>query len=174
MKAVRPMPWLFAAAMLASLGAHAQEPKSADAEFQNAQGEKIGTAKLTQTPHGVLISIDLTELPPGEHALHFHEKGVCDPKDGFKSAGGHFAPMKKEHGYLVEKGHHAGDMPNQFVAPDGRLQTDVFNPDVKLTSSSLLDKDGSAIVVHAKPDDYRSQPAGDAGDRIACAVVKAP
>lgn len=174
MKAVRPLPLFFAAAMLASFGTHAQEQKSADAVFHNAQGEKIGTAKLTQTPHGVLVSIDMADLPPGEHALHFHERGECDPKDGFKSAGGHFAPMKKEHGYLVEKGHHAGDMPNQFVAADGKLQAEVFNPEVKLTSASLLDKDGSSIVVHAKADDYRSQPAGDAGDRIACAVVKAP
>lgn len=151
-----------------SLGASAQEGKSASAQFIDAEGN----AKLTQTPGGVLIAAELTGLPPGEHGFHIHEKGRCDPKDGFKTAGGHFAPAKEPHGYLGKKGHHAGDMPNQFVSEDGKLRAHVHNTAVRLTQKSLLDKDGAAIMVHAKADDYRSQPSGEAGDRIACAVIK--
>ena len=161
-----------AAAALA-LGAHAQTPgKTASASFVDGEGNGIGSAKLTQTPGGVLIAAELTGLPPGEHGFHIHQTGRCDPKDGFKSANGHFAPRKRPHGYYGAKGHHAGDMPNQFVSQDGRLRAHVHNTAVRLDAKSLLDKDGSALVVHSKPDDYRSQPSGDAGDRIACAVIE--
>lgn len=149
--------------------AAAQEAK---AEFVDAQGKPAGGAMLRQMPGGVLIRLDLSGLPPGEHAFHIHEAGRCDPKDGFKTAGGHYGPGKRAHGYLAKGRTHAGDMPNQFVGDDGRLRAEVFNPNVRLTEKSLLDKDGAALVIHAKPDDYKSQPAGDAGDRIACAVIK--
>jgi Cu-Zn family superoxide dismutase len=127
-----------------------------------------------QTPHGVLIDADLSSLPPGEHAFHIHQTGRCDAADGFKSAGSHYSPSKREHGFKVEGGPHAGDMPNQFVGADGNLRIHVFNSAVSLTQGegSLVDGGGTALVVHAKADDYRSQPAGDAGDRIACAVIE--
>ncbi len=146
------------------------------ATFQDTSGKQIGSATLTQTPNGVLIDIDISGLPPGERGFHFHQTGHCDPADGFKSAGDHFAPQKRQHGHHVKGGPHAGDMPNQFVSSDGRLRTHVINSRVTLASgaSTLFDKDGSALVVHAKPDDYRSQPSGDAGDRIACAVIERP
>ena len=143
--------------------------------FINAQGQQIGRATLTQTPSGgVLVQVELRGLPPGEHAFHIHETGRCDPANGFQSAGGHFAPRRHQHGYLVQGGPHAGDMPNQFVGPDGVLRAQVLNPSVTLGEGegTLFDADGSAIVVHANPDDYRSQPAGDAGGRIACAVIE--
>lgn len=148
--------------------------ETARATFVNQQGQQVGTATLVQTPNGVLVSAEITGLPPGEHAFHIHETGRCNPASGFESAGGHYAPGGHKHGYLVEGGPHAGDMPNQFVGQDGRLHLQVFNPNVTLSPgpATLFDDDGSAIVVHANPDDYRSQPSGDAGGRIACAVIQ--
>lgn len=151
----------------------AEPAQSAKAQFIDAQGKDVGAAELEQTPGGVLIKLDLKGLPPGEHAFHVHEKGACEQADGFKSAGGHFAGGGGKHGH-VKGGPHAGDMPNQFVAQDGSLRAHVMNPKISLGSGkgNVFDKDGSALVLHAKPDDYKSQPAGDAGDRIACAVIK--
>lgn len=132
--------------------------------FKNTKGKPIGTATLMQTPNGVLIDAEVSSLTPGEHGFHIHQTGRCDAADGFKSAGGHFSPSKREHGFRVEGGPHAGDMPNQFVGADGKLRMHVFNSGVSLThgEGALLDGDGSALVVHAKADDYR----------IACAVIE--
>jgi Cu-Zn family superoxide dismutase len=128
---------------------------------------------LTQTPSGVLVEVDLAGLAPGWKAFHIHETGRCDPGSGFKSAGEHFAPRQEHHGLRADKGPHAGDLPNQYVHRDGILRAHMLNTLVTLSPSeaSLLDADGSALVLHAKADDYRSQPAGEAGDRIACAMV---
>jgi Cu-Zn family superoxide dismutase len=147
--------------------------KSVTAHFLDTQGKRIGKAMLMDTPSGLLIQLDVAGLPPGEHGFHIHERGVCDAKEGFKTAGEHFTPRKEPHGFFDKKGRHAGDMPNQIVSQDGRLQADVLNREVVLNSASLHDKDGSALIVHAKPDDYVTQPSGGAGDRIACAVVHA-
>jgi Cu-Zn family superoxide dismutase len=161
-----------AALALASGAALAQE--TAKAQFKNTKGEQIGTAVLTQTPYGVLIDVDISGIPAGEHGFHVHETGRCTPEDGFKSAGAHFSPTEHKHGVRVENGPHAGDMMNQFVASDGKLRAHVINTRITLKDgeSSVFDKDGSALVVHAKADDYKSQPSGDAGDRIACAVIE--
>lgn len=152
----------------------AQPGPSGIAKFVDAKGEASGEATLTQTPQGVLIRVDVRNLQPGEHAIHIHEAGRCEADGGFKSAGGHYAPRKHEHGFLVEKGAHGGDMPNQFAGDDGRLRAEILNANVTLGSGegTLFDSDGSAIVIHAKADDYKSQPAGDAGDRVACAVIE--
>lgn len=174
MKAVnRTLLALLAALGIATQGdAFAQE--TARAGFIDPKGKDAGSARLTRTPGGVLIELDLSGMPPGEHAFHVHEKGRCDGADGFKSAGDHYAPTRKAHGVKAQGGPHAGDMPNQFVGNDGRLRAHVVNPDVipGPGNATLFDADGSALVIHAKPDDYRSQPSGDAGDRIACAVVE--
>jgi superoxide dismutase, Cu-Zn family len=158
----------------ASTAAPAQAPQQAEATFHNQQGQEVGTAILTQTASGVLIEIELSNVPEGEHGFHIHETGVCGAADGFKSAGGHFEPAQHQHGYMAADGPHAGDMPNQFAGSDGRLGANVLNSNVTLFEgpTSVLDADGSAIIVHAKPDDYTSQPTGDAGDRIACAVIE--
>jgi len=163
-----------ALAMGLSVPAMAQDGQKASANLINDQGNSIGSATLTQTPHGVLISLDLKGVPPGEHAFHVHEKGVCNPADKFASAGGHYNPGKKEHGILVAGGMHAGDMPNQFVGSDGVLKASVLNAGVTLGSGdgTLFGSYGTALVLHAKGDDYKSQPAGDAGGRIACGVIK--
>ena len=148
-------------------------PGVVNAAFINAKGDTIGTATLIDTPNGVLVRAELANVPPGQHGFHIHEVGKCDPATGFESAGGHYNPAGAKHGYMVEGGPHAGDMPNQTVASDGKLLAQVFNPNVGFGgSATLFDQDGSALVVHATADDYRSQPSGAAGDRIACAVIK--
>ena len=154
----------------------AQTPQQAAATFFNPQGQEIGRATLTQTASGVLIDIDVSNISEGEHGFHIHETGACDAANAFKSAGGHFEPAQHQHGYMAEHGPHAGDMPNQFVGTDGKLRAHVVNPNITLAdgAASLFDADGSAIVIHADPDDYASQPTGNAGDRIACAVIEKP
>ena len=136
------------------------------------QGNEVGKTELTATPNGVLISLDLTAVPAGEHAFHIHAVGKCEPPD-FKSAGPHFNPDQTKHGLMNAEGPHAGDMPNLHVPGEGKLQVEVLNPMVSLNEkASLLDQDGSALVIHAGVDDYVSDPAGNAGDRIACGVVE--
>ncbi|MFC7399315.1 superoxide dismutase family protein [Chelatococcus sp. GCM10030263] len=160
------------------LAALAQSTPTVKATFHNVEGESIGTATLTETPSGVLVSLDLKGLPPGEHAFHIHETGRCDAASGFESAGGHFGPGDRRHGFKDEHGPHAGDMPNQFVAADGVLRAEVFNPNVTLASgdaahrAALFDSNGAALVIHDGVDDYASQPSGEAGSRIACAVIE--
>ena len=150
------------------------KPAMAKAELKNAEGKTVGEATLTQGPHGVLIAVDLTGVPAGAHAFHIHQVGTCEPP--FTSAGGHFNPMGKQHGFMNPKGMHAGDFPNITVPEGGKLKFDVFATGVTLKKgmkNSLFDKDGSSIVIHQGTDDYKSDPAGDAGPRIACGVIVA-
>ena len=160
-------------ATLLSSAALAQEPATASANFIDADGKEAGTAELRHGPDGgVLIRLEVSGLPAGEWvAFHVHETGACDHTDDHKSAGGHFNPTSKEHGYLVDNGPHAGDMPNQRVDSEGMLRADVFNSAVTLdkAEAGIL---GRALMIHAKGDDYKSQPSGDAGDRLACAVIE--
>jgi superoxide dismutase, Cu-Zn family len=161
-------------AMAGSISSHGQEEAMrAQAVFLNTEGKEIGGAILTETPHGVLIEFTVNNLPRGEHGFHIHETGSCEIPD-FQSAGGHYNPHDKKHGYLIKDGYHAGDLPNQFIGADGLMRGSLFNPNITLSESdtSLFDFDGSALVVHAEADDYSSQPAGAAGTRIACAVIK--
>lgn len=169
-----PRHLLTALALTVSAAASAQVQQSASATFIDVSGKTVGRATLTQTPGGVLIDIDLAGIAPGEHGFHIHAVGRCDAADGFKSAGEHFAPRSSKHGYHDAGGPHGGDMPSQFAAADGRLRAHVVNPGVTLGAgaTSVFDTNGSALVLHAKPDDYRSQPSGEAGDRIACAVIE--
>lgn len=164
---------LTCAAAFATL-ASAGSPITAKATFIDTKGKETGSATLTETPHGVLISATIKGVSPGEHAFHIHEKGVCNPTDGFKSAGGHFNPFAKEHGFKVEGGPHAGDMPNQVAGADGVLRANVINTMVTLKKGqgTLFGPDGTSLVIHDGRDDYESQPSGAAGARIACAVIK--
>jgi Cu-Zn family superoxide dismutase len=143
----------------------------ASAVLKDANGNEVGKVALTATPSGVLMSLDLTTVPAGEHAFHVHAVGKCEPPD-FKSAGPHFNPDETKHGLMNPEGPHAGDMPNLHVPADGKLQIEVLNPLVTLSAeSALLDADGAALVIHAAADDYKTDPAGNAGDRIACGVI---
>jgi len=158
-------------AMSLALAAPAAAADKATAVLKDAKGNEVGKAELTTAPSGVLIRLDLTAVPAGEHAFHIHAVGKCEPPD-FKSAGPHFNPDEKKHGLMNAEGPHVGDMPNLHVPGDGKLQVEVLNPMVTLNQkAALLDQDGSALVIHAGVDDYVSDPAGNAGDRIACGVV---
>lgn len=138
--------------------------------FKNLEGLEAGSAVLTDTPNGLLVQLHLTNIPPGEHAFHIHEKGICDAAAKFESAGPHYNPEGDPHGYHAEEGPHDGDMPNLTVPADGELKVEVFNEEAEL--NEILEGDGAALVVHANPDDYRTQPSGNAGDRLACAEIK--
>ena len=148
------------------------EPVKAVASFVDGSGNAAGTASLAEVAGGVLITLEVLGLPAGEWvAFHVHETGSCDPATGHDSAGGHFNPAGSEHGYLAANGPHAGDMPNQPVGADGVLRAQVFNSAVTLADGDAGIR-GRALMIHAKPDDYASQPSGAAGDPLACGVIE--
>ena len=149
-----------------------QATPRATAELRNAQNEVVGTATLEETGTAVRIDLEITNLPEGTLAFHIHETGECSPPD-FTSAGGHFNPTGAQHGMENPEGPHAGDMPNIEVAADGTASVTVENDMITLSEgpNSVLDADGSALMIHSGADDYVSDPAGDAGSRIACGVI---
>ena len=152
------------------LGAPAEAVDKAVAALKDASGKDVGKAAFTDTASGVLIRLDLKHASWGS-CLRVHAIGKCDPPD-FKSAGAHFNPDEAKHGFMNEKGPHAGDMPNFHVPESGKLVIEMLNPFVSLRGDrALLDQDGSALIIHAGVDDYLTDPAGNAGDRIACGVV---
>ncbi|MDG2529759.1 superoxide dismutase[Cu-Zn] [Caulobacter endophyticus] len=168
--------FLAAGLVAATTASAAEAPATAIAEIKGADGKTIGTGTITEAPHGVLLKIEAKGLTPGWHGLHFHEKGDCGTPD-FKSAGAHVhTTATVVHGLLNPNGNDNGDLPNLYAAADGSAVTEVFSPLVSLKGAggrpALLDADGSAIVIHASPDDHTSQPIGGAGARSACGVVK--
>jgi superoxide dismutase, Cu-Zn family len=148
-------------------------PKKARAEMYNAKSEKIGSATLREEGTGVGIELDVSQLPSGTHALHIHAVGKCDAPS-FQTAGPHFNPEGKKHGTKNPEGPHAGDLPNFEVGADGRAKVSVVASHVALGDgpNSLFHPEGTALVIHEKPDDYMTDPAGNAGARIACGVVQ--
>ena len=167
---------IFVAGTLAFTGlllAAPSQAQTAKAALKAADGKDVGGVSLTQTPHGVLLSLALKGLPAGERAFHVHAVGKCEPP--FTSAGGHFNPGAKKHGIHVAEGHHAGDMPNLHVPQSGELAVEILNAGITLEKgkpNSVFHEAGTAIVIHAGKDDYKSDPAGNAGDRIACGVIQ--
>ena len=158
----------FAVGQIATSGAGGAKAR---AELRDPSGRVVGTALLTDTPNGVLIRASFDGLPPGTHAMHLHAVGRCEPPT-FESAAGHFNPTQQRHGYLDPEGPHAGDLPNMH-APATSFSVDVFARGIRLQTgeTALLDRDGAALVIHAGADDYQTEPAGDAGTRIACGAV---
>jgi len=151
----------------------AASAQSGKATLKNAEGKEVGTAQLSQTPHGVLVSLTLKGIAAGEHAFHVHQTGKCEPP--FTTAGGHFNPASKKHGIMAADGPHAGDMPNLHIPADGNLTIEVVNAAVTLDKdkpNSLYKPEGTALIIHAGKDDYKTDPTGDAGGRIACGVIE--
>lgn len=145
--------------------------QEAAASMSGTDGAALGTVVLAEGPNGVLISADVTGLSPGAHGFHIHEVGACTPD--FSAAGGHYAPGGEGHGFQHEDGSHAGDLPNLYAGADGVARADVFTDKITLAAgaeTSIFDDDGSAIIIHAKPDSYGPEPG--AGDRVACGIIK--
>lgn len=141
-------------------------------KLTNAQGEQVGSATLKESGESVKIALRVSNLPPGTHGFHIHTVGKCDAP-GFTSAGGHFNPYGKKHGLKSPNGPHAGDLPNLVVGADGTAKVEVVAglATLKAGANSLFDADGSAIVIHADPDDETTDPTGNAGARLACGVI---
>lgn len=152
----------------------ATPPSTLQVSIIGTSGQSIGTAKLSSVQDGVQIELQVSGLTPGVHGFHIHEKAVCEAPS-FESAGAHFNPTSKEHGFHNPKGFHAGDLPNLVVDEKGNgsfsaiTKTVVLLPD---KPNSLLKQGGTSLIIHEKPDDYKTDPSGNSGKRIACGAVK--
>jgi Cu-Zn family superoxide dismutase len=170
---MRVLNLLAVAALLTSAAAWPASAETlANAQLKDGSGKPVGDVDLVQTQAGVLIKLQLKGMVPGEHAFHVHAVGKCE--GSFESAGPHFNPAGHKHGMLSGEGH-AGDMPNLHVPQSGELSVEVVNSAITLDKgkpNSVFDSDGSALVLHAKADDYKTDPAGNAGERIACGVIQ--
>jgi len=166
------------AALALALPALAAPKEKIVVHLKTSKGEDAGTATFKETKKGQLsIKLDLKNLPFGEHGVHIHAKPLCDAPD-FKTAGGHFNPDSKQHGTLNPMGHHNGDLPANISIGEDHTGTATFKVGyLSLTDGSpnnILANGGTSIMVHEKPDDMKTDPTGNAGNRIACGVISAP
>jgi Cu-Zn family superoxide dismutase len=166
---MRLCPFVIIVPLIFSAAGQATAAERATARMIGLDGADRGTVEFRAADRGVLVSAKLRGLPPGVHGIHLHAVGKCDPP--FDSAGPHFNPRRTSHGFLSTGGGHSGDLPNLHVPDTGVVELEVLVTDAKLTEDSLLDADGAAVVVHAGPDDYATDPAGNSGARIACGVI---
>ena len=163
---------------LLAVPAFAKKPKNeVVVPIKTSTGEDAGTATFVQAKSKLIIKLDLKNLPVGEHGVHIHAKPLCDAPD-FKTAAGHFNPENKQHGFQNPMGHHAGDLPQNVVIGEGHVGQATFKLDYlsldAASPNSIIASGGTAIVIHEKADDMKSDPAGNAGNRIACGVITAP
>ncbi len=164
---------VFPALLFATAAFGQGAPKSAHADIVNGMGEKIGTAKIVETKKGAKIELKVSQLTPGTHGIHIHTVGKCEGP-AFATAGGHLNPDAKKHGKDNPEGPHSGDLLNIVVMADGTAKATLLDPMVTLGAGpgSLFHDGGTAIVIHEKADDYKTDPAGDSGARIACGVIQ--
>ncbi|MGE3913897.1 MAG: superoxide dismutase family protein, partial [Chloroflexota bacterium] len=157
--------------MVTATSAFAQTP-GAEADLKSPDGKAVGTVTFTQESGGVMLKASVSGLPPGEHGIHVHAVGKCDAPD-FTTAGGHYNPDSKKHGLENPEGAHAGDMPNLKVGEDGKGTFEFLLKNVTTTTGAgtLFGPDGTAVVIHAGPDDEMTDPSGNSGARIACGVI---
>jgi superoxide dismutase, Cu-Zn family len=162
--------WVLVPALLWATAGLAQ---SAHAHIVNAQGQKIGTAEIRPSGGGVRIDVEVSQLPPGTHGIHVHNVGKCEGP-AFTSAGPHFNPTSKKHGKENPEGPHAGDLLNLEVKADGVGKASLLDPDATLGEgpNSMFHEGGTSLVIHASPDDYKTDPSGNSGARIACGVIE--
>ena len=150
---------------------------TAKATLHDAAGRTVGSVAFSETYGGLLVRGEVSDLGLGAHGIHLHAVGKCEPKPpnnaaAFATAGGHFNPEQRVHGFNNQHGHHLGDMPNIVTPAAGKLDFEFVVPGVSLKGvNGILDADGAAIVVHASADDYATDPAGNSGARIACGVI---
>jgi Cu-Zn family superoxide dismutase len=161
------------ALLCASVAFGQDAPKSAHADIMDAQGSKVGTARITAAADGVSILVNVEKMPPGTHGIHIHTIGKCEGP-AFTTAGGHFNPDMKKHGKDNPDGPHAGDLLNLEVGADGAGKATLHAMGVTLGGgpNSLFHDGGTAIVIHATADDYKTDPSGNSGARIACGVIE--
>jgi Cu-Zn family superoxide dismutase len=154
-------------------GMQAHNTLHASATLYDALGRQVGAMQFTDAGTEVVVAGEFHALSAGEHGIHFHTAGKCDAANGFASAGGHFNPSARKHGLENPAGPHAGDLPNLTIAQDGTgsLHTSTSRVTLAQAAGSLLDVDGTAVIVHEGPDDQRTDPAGNSGTRIACGVI---
>jgi Cu-Zn family superoxide dismutase len=157
-----------------TMAAADKERKTATAAITDAKGQRVGQAKFTATKGGVQMSVTVANLSPGVHAIHIHDAGKCEAP-GFTTAGPHFNPANKKHGMENPEGHHAGDLPNLTVGANGKGTFKSTIQDVTLAgdgATSLFHAGGTSVVIHQNPDDMKTDPAGNAGVRMACGVIR--
>jgi Cu-Zn family superoxide dismutase len=150
--------------LLVSCGRTAGRPIIAD--IINIEGVPVGVASFYEERGGLALYMSVQGLSPGVHALHIHEFALCETPD-FTSAGAHYNPFRKEHGFENPKGHHAGDLPNFEAGSSGGAHVEL-----KVANLYLSQIDGHSLVIHADADDYLTDPSGNSGARVACAVLK--
>ncbi len=149
--------------------------QTASADIISNAGASVGALTIEQGPRGIVINLDVRDLPPGRHGMHFHAVGSCAPMETFSEAGGHIMPKNLPHGFFHPDGPHAGNLPNLIVSADGTAKVELYSNLLMLDQGqgAILDEDGSTLMIHTNPDDHFTQPIGGSGGRIACGVIKA-
>jgi Cu-Zn family superoxide dismutase len=176
---VRPASALVAIALVAcggqprGPGGTSLEEPAASASLFDSSGTRVGLATFARSGSSTSMSISVSGLTPGRHGMHVHENGACTPP-GFESAGGHFNPDARKHGVLNPDGPHAGDLPNLDVEEDGSADTTLTVPSGLLTEGpgSMIGTQKRALVIHADPDDEKTDPSGNSGGRVVCGVIE--